>query len=325
MRSQAILSARTDMLRGLANGEVRLAYQPQIDLATGAITGFEAVVRWDHPQLGLMIPGLFLGLVAREGLSGLMTRTLLSQAGEVVADWRGRGFPVTVGLNLARADLTDPTLAADAPATLRAIGASPEWLVLEAGEEALASCGEPGFATLEALRVAGFQIALDARGPPAIALDTRGRSLFCQLKCGGTTLLRVARRLQLMDASLFARRIAAARAAGLPLIAVGAETEGVVSLLRSFGFDQVQGNAFSPPVPAADALALLLGHPVTANPILPLPFVPLPRPGASAPSLPPGGRGTGLRLRGVEIVGPPEDRRIAEPEVPADDRLSVWG
>jgi diguanylate cyclase len=322
MLSPAIQSARTDLLHGLGTGAVRLAYQPQIEIESGAVCGFEAVVRWDHPQLGTLAPGLFLGLAAREGVLGLMSRTLLAQAAGTVAGWRAEGFPVTVSLNLGASDLTDTTFAADALAAVRGAAARPDWLVLEAGEEALASRGEAGLAGLEELRMAGFQVALDAKGPPAIALDTRSRALFAQLKCGGTTMLRVARRLLALDASLFARRIETAKAAGLTVVAVGAESEGAVALFRSFGFDLVQGNAFSPPVPADDALALLRGHPVSERPADPLPYVPLSRLRAPEPAVP---VRRGLRLTGVEVLEPPAEARIGEPAVPADDWRAVWG
>lgn len=323
MQPAAIQSARSDLLRGLAQGEVRLAFQPQIEIATGSITGFEAVARWDHPEFGLLTPGLFLGLAAREGLSGLLTRTLLAQAAAQVLRWREAGWPVMVALNLGPSDLVDPTFPADAVAAVREAAARADWLVLEAGEEALAAAGDAGFNTLELLRLAGFQVALDAKGPPAIALDGRGRALFCQLKCGGTTMLRVARRLQALDASPFARRIGAARAAGLSVVAVGAETEGAMVLFRSFGFDLVQGNAFSPPVAAMDAQLLLQGFPVRATPPRPQPYVPTPA--VSAPAAPATPAPRSLRLSGVEIVEPePPDHRD-QPGERASDTLSYWG
>lgn len=322
MQPAAIQSARSDLLRGLAQGEVRLAFQPQIEIATGAIIGFEAVARWDHPEFGLLTPGLFLGLAAREGLSGLMTRTLLAQAAAQVLRWREAGWPVVVALNLGPSDLVDPTFPADAVAAVREAAARPDWLVLEAGEEALAAAGDSGFNTLELLRLAGFQVALDAKGPPAIALDGRGRALFCQLKCGGTTMLRVARRLQALDASPFARRIEAARAAGLSVVAVGAETEGAMALFRSFGFDLVQGNAFSPPVAAPDAQLLLQGFPVSEPAAKPAPYVPPPAPAKPASTTP---ARRSLRLSGVEIVEPDPPGPGDHSDGRAPDTLSYWG
>jgi hypothetical protein len=94
----------------------------------------------------------------------------------------------------------------------------------------------------------GFKIALDAKGPPSVALDKRARALFCQLKCGGTTMLAVASKLHSVGASGFMQRLDAARAAKLPVVAVGAESQAAMSLCAELGFDRLQGKIISMPV-----------------------------------------------------------------------------
>lgn len=244
----AILLARSELLQALAEGHVRLAYQPQIDLATGALLAFEAVARWDHHELGELPPGLFLGLAAREGLLGVLSRTLVGEAARAAACWRGLGYDVDVAVNLAASDITDPSFAGDVAAIIARSGARPDWLVLEAGEEGLTFAGEAGFAGLERLAERGMKIALDAKGPPTVALDKRARALFCQLKSGGAAMVNVVRRLQRSDGSQFVRRLDAARAAGLPIVAVGAETEEALARFADLGFTRAQGNLISPAV-----------------------------------------------------------------------------
>jgi EAL domain-containing protein (putative c-di-GMP-specific phosphodiesterase class I) len=248
MASESVSFARAELLKGLAEGGIRLAFQPQIDLGTQQIVGFEGVARWHHEKLGVLTPGLFLGLAGREGLLSVISRTLVADAAKAVCSWRARGYRVDVGLNLSASDMTDPGFGADILSAVRAQGALPHWIVLEASEEALAYAGEAAFAGLEVLAGLGFKIALDAKGPPIIALDRRARALFCQLKCGGTTMLSVANQLHSVGASGFMRRLDAARAADLPVVAVGAESQAAMDLCQSMGFTRLQGKIISMPV-----------------------------------------------------------------------------
>jgi EAL domain-containing protein (putative c-di-GMP-specific phosphodiesterase class I) len=257
MPAESVSFARTELLKGLSEGGIRLAFQPQIDLRTQQIVGFEGVARWYHERLGVLTPGLFLGLAAREGLLGDISRILVGDAAKAVCAWRARGHCVVVGINLSASDMTDPTFGTDILTIVRSKGALPHWLVLEASEEALAFAGEDGFAGLEILAGMGFKIALDAKGPPTISLDKRARALFCQLKCGGTTMLSVASKLHGVGASGFMRRLDAARAADLPVVAVGAETHEAMDLCQRLGFTRLQGKIISMPVSAERCTQLL--------------------------------------------------------------------
>jgi EAL domain-containing protein (putative c-di-GMP-specific phosphodiesterase class I) len=248
MSADSVSLARAQLLRAVETGAIRLAFQPQIDLHTQKIVSFEGVARWHHDELGVLTPGLFLGLAAREGLLSVISRTLMADAARAVASWRARGFGVQVSVNLSVSDITDPDFGHDIAAIVAGFGALPHWIVLEASEEGLAFAGERGYAGLESLARLGFKIALDAKGPPIVALDKRGRALFCQLKCGGTTMLSVASQLHSMGASSFMRRLDAARNAGLPVVAVGAEVKDSLDLYKNLGFTRLQGKIISMPV-----------------------------------------------------------------------------
>jgi EAL domain-containing protein (putative c-di-GMP-specific phosphodiesterase class I) len=240
--------ARAELLKGLSTGSIRLAFQPQVDLVTQKIVAFEGVARWHHDKLGVMTPGLFLGLAAREGLLSTISRALVADAAKAVCSWRARGHRVDVAINLSAGDMTDPEFGRDILVAVREHGALPHWIILEASEEALAFAGEAALAGLEALAGLGFKIALDAKGPPTIALDKRARALFCQLKCGGNTMLSVASQLHSVGASSFMRRLDAARAADLPVVAVGAESQDAMDLCLQLGFTRLQGKIISMPV-----------------------------------------------------------------------------
>jgi EAL domain-containing protein (putative c-di-GMP-specific phosphodiesterase class I) len=248
MSTASVSSAHAELLHAVETGAIRLAFQPQIDLTSQQIVGFEGVARWHHEKLGVLTPGLFLGLAAREGLLSAISRALIADAAKAVCSWRARGHRVDIGVNLSSRDMTDPSFGPDILEAVRAQGALPHWIILEASEEALAFAGEPAFAGLEALKRLGFKIALDAKGPPSVALDKRARALFCQLKCGGSTMLAVASKLHSVGASGFMQRLEAARAANLPIVAVGAESQAAMSQCADLGFDRLQGKVISMPV-----------------------------------------------------------------------------
>lgn len=262
MTAHAVVLARTELENSLKARHFHLAFQAQFDLKTGAIVGFEGVARWHHPSLGEIGPGLFLGLMAREGLRDELNRQLLKQAAEAVVVWASINPALSVSINVAVEDTLNPDFAGEAAAIVVAAGARPWQVVIEAPEDGLALCAEGGFEALERLKARGFRIALDAKGPPAVALDKRARALFAEIKCGGGVMLRVARRLQAADASLFLRRLNAASAAGIPTTAVGAETRDSLDLFRSLGFLRVQGYALHKASSVEDATDLVATTPV---------------------------------------------------------------
>lgn len=291
MVTQVVSLARVELLQSLAAGEIQLAFQPQVDLSTKEIVAFEGVARWHHPKLGILTPGLFFSLAAKEGLIGVMSRTLAAQAARAIYTWRNHGYDVNVAINISMTDVIDPGFARDLTACVVSEGARPEWIVLEIDEEELACTGNQGLACLEILAGYGFKIALDAKGPPSLALDKRARALFCQLKCGGSTMLTVAARLHSVGASAFMRRIQAAQAAGMPVVAVGAESAKAISQCYRIGFTRLQGHFVSPPLSFQAASEMLreqpsglepnfdeIAEPEIATPTLEAPAEPAPEP-----------------------------------------------
>ncbi|OYU53108.1 MAG: hypothetical protein CFE27_03515 [Alphaproteobacteria bacterium PA1] len=261
MVSQVVSLARVELLSSLAAGEIQLAFQPQVDLSTKEIVAFEGVARWHHPKLGILSPGLFFSLAAKEGLIGVMSRTLAAQAARAVYTWRNHGHAIDVAINISMTDVLDPSFGRDLTACVLSEGARPEWIILEIDEEELTCIGSQGFACLEILAGFGFKIALDAKGPPSLALDKRARALFCQLKCGGSTMLTVASRLHSVGASAFMRRIQAAQAADIPVVAVGAETAKAIRQCNQIGFTRLQGHFVSPPLSFQAASEMLREQP----------------------------------------------------------------
>ncbi len=261
MVTQVVSLARVELLQSLAAGEIQLAFQPQVELSTKKIVAFEGVARWHHPKLGILSPGLFFSLAAKEGLIGVMSRTLAAQAARAIYTWRNHGYGIDVAINISMTDVLDPGFARDLADCVASEGAKAEWIVLEIDEEELTCTGNQGLACLEILAGFGFKIALDAKGPPSLALDKRARALFCQLKCGGSTMLTVASRLHSVGASAFMRRIQAAQGAGMPVVAVGAESSKAIRQCYQIGFTRLQGHFVSPPLSFQSASQMLLEQP----------------------------------------------------------------
>lgn len=261
MVSQVVSLARVELLQSLAAGEIQLAFQPQVDLTSREIVAFEGVARWHHPKLGQLSPGLFFSLAAKEGLLGVMSRTLAAQAARAVYTWRNQGYAIDVAINISLTDVMDPSFGRDLTDSVVSESARPDWIILEIDEEELACTGNQGLACLEILAGLGFKIALDAKGPPSLALDKRARALFCQLKCGGSTMLTVASRLHKVGASAFMRRIQAAQAANMPVVAVGAESAKAIRQCYQIGFTRLQGHFVSPPLTFQAATDILREQP----------------------------------------------------------------
>jgi len=261
MVTQVVSLARVELLQSLAAGEIKLAFQPQVELATKKIVAFEGVARWHHPKLGILSPGLFFSLAAKEGLIGVMSRTLAAQAARAIYTWRNHGYDIDVAINISMTDVMDPGFARDLADCVASEGAKAEWIVLEIDEEELTCTGNQGLACLEILAGFGFKIALDAKGPPSLALDKRARALFCQLKCGGSTMLTVASRLHSVGASAFMRRIQAAQGAEMPVVAVGAESAKAIRQCYQIGFTRLQGHFVSLPLSFQSASQMLLEQP----------------------------------------------------------------
>ncbi len=266
MVTQVVSLARVELLQSLAAGEIHLAFQPQVELSTKKIVAFEGVARWHHPKLGILSPGLFFSLAAKEGLIGVISRTLAAQAARAIYTWRNLGHAIDVAINISMSDVMDPGFARDLADCVASEGAKAEWIVLEIDEEELTCTGNQGLTCLEILAGFGFKIALDAKGPPSLALDKRARALFCQLKCGGSTMLTVASRLHSVGASAFMRRIQAAQGAGMPVVAVGAESAKAIRQCYQIGFTRLQGHFVSLPLSFQSASQMLLEQPSRLEP-----------------------------------------------------------
>jgi diguanylate cyclase len=235
--------------RAIRSGELVLHYQPQVSLRTGSVVGVEALVRWQHPEAGLMAPSGFLALAESGGLMPMFTRAVLQKAIQQGAIWHAQGTPVTVAVNLSVTNLLDPQfpdqvigLLADARLPGRA-------LELELTEDLFMADPPRARAAVRALLEAGVSLVIDDYGTGYSSLgylrdlrDIRGLKLDRSFVTN-------------MDADHRAEAIVEstvnlAHSLGMAVVAEGVETAVVRDRLAAFGCELAQGFLFSAAVPA---------------------------------------------------------------------------
>jgi EAL domain-containing protein (putative c-di-GMP-specific phosphodiesterase class I) len=250
----------TEELRtALHNDQLVLHYQPKLTLATGRIDGVEALVRWRHPQRGLVYPDQFLSIAEAAGLMPALTTVVLDQALRQCATWRAAGIELSVAVNLSASDFLDAELPSLVHALLANLELPPSALHLEITETVLLNDGERSVAVLEGLSRSGLRVAIDDYGTGYSSLAYLANLAVHDLKLDRSFI-------QAMDGdSLAAHRaacivsstIALARGLGLGFIAEGVETATSLAFLTELGCETIQGYYLSRPLPAAELTAWL--------------------------------------------------------------------
>jgi diguanylate cyclase (GGDEF)-like protein len=235
-------------LRGAIDaGQLVLHYQPKADLATGEVRGVEALVRWEHPERGLLAPMEFLPLVEQSGLTRSLTAFVVDHALEEIGRQRGAGFDLSVAVNLGPADLLDLGLPGEIARLLRERDAEPRDLRLEVSEELVMADPERTVSVLAALREVGVGAALDDFGAGHASLGHLKQLTLDELKIDRSFVI------ELLDddrnAAIVRTSIDLARRLGLRVVAEGVESLEVWRRLAEWQCDEAQGFYLSRPLP----------------------------------------------------------------------------
>jgi len=248
------LSVEAELRRAVDREELELHYQPIVDLADGGLAAFEALVRWRHPQRGLLGPDQFIDVAERTGLVRPMGAWIIEHACHQAARWRDLAPAVRLSANLSPRQIT-PDLQATIVAALRAAQLPPELLTLEITESLLMAGDEPA-EVLDALRSTGARVALDDFGTGYSSLGYVRQFPFDVLKLDRAFVSGVEGSAR--SAAIVRAVIDMAAALGVPVVAEGIELAEQAKLLQRLGCALGQGYLFSRPLPADEATELIL-------------------------------------------------------------------
>ncbi|HTT86816.1 MAG TPA: EAL domain-containing protein, partial [Acidimicrobiales bacterium] len=220
-----------DLRRAVVEDQLVLHYQPQLDLHTGRVSAVEALVRWEHPRLGLIPPLTFLPLAQESGLMPSVTRFVLRRALEQCAQWRRPGREVSISVNVSAPDLLEPRFTALVAELLEGTGLPAEALVLELTETSVISEFERVRTVIEELRHAGVIVSTDDFGAGFTSLAYLSKLAVGELKLDRSFIAALATRDDTRDFELVRSTIDLGHALGLRVVAEGIEDGNTLELL----------------------------------------------------------------------------------------------
>jgi diguanylate cyclase len=232
----------------LDDDQLVLHYQPKLDLASGVVSGVEALVRWQHPTRGLLYPDTFLPLAEQSGLMRRLTLTVLQIALHQADAWRRQGRRLSVAVNLSASNLLDAQLPGQVERLLRSLDLPAHLLELEITETVLMADPVRAHQTLHRLRALGVRIAVDDYGTGWSSLSYLHDLPVDELKLDRSFVMRSA--TDPRSAAIVTSTIGLAHALDLRIVAEGVETAEVLAQLTAAGCDVAQGYHLSRPQPA---------------------------------------------------------------------------
>ncbi len=255
--TQDKVKLESDLHTALALNQLELHFQPKIETASGAIYGAEALVRWRHPERGLIPPGEFIPLAEACGLIDQIGAWVVREACGQARAWQLQGLPsLRVAVNLSALQFRSGNLQQMLAEALAAAELEPRFLEVEITESALMSDPEESVKILEQLSRMGVVVSVDDFGTGYSSMAYLRRFPIDKLKIDRTFIGELISRAD--DASIVRAIVSLAHNLRLKVVAEGVETSEQLELLRSLGCDQYQGFCFSPAVPAAQFAALLV-------------------------------------------------------------------
>jgi len=239
----------TDLKRAIEHGQMTVYYQPQISLTSKEITGVEALVRWQHPELGLLPPKQFLFVAEQAGLLNDIGEMVLNIACKQMVKWKQMGIPIgTVAVNVSGSQIHQTDLVNIVSETLQQTGCNKEWLELEITEDFIIKKSRQAITTLQQLRDLGISLAIDDFGTGYSSLSYLKQLPINKLKIDRSFVKDINNDME--DASLVQAIIAMGKSLNLKLIAEGVENGSHEIFLSAHGCEYAQGYYYSKPVSA---------------------------------------------------------------------------
>ncbi len=237
-----------DLRRALAEGQLHLLYQPKVHAPSGEITGAEALMRWNHPQRGLVAPTVFIPIAERFGLIGAIGNWLIDEACRQAGQWRDEGLRMRVAINLSAHQLRHADLADRIDAALKRHRINPQLLTCEITESVAMEDASNAIRMVEKLGAMGVNISIDDFGTGYSSLAYLRKLRAGELKIDRSFVMD-------LETSADARAVVdavvkLAQALGLKVVAEGVETEAQHEILRALGCHELQGFLFARPMSA---------------------------------------------------------------------------
>jgi EAL domain-containing protein (putative c-di-GMP-specific phosphodiesterase class I)/ActR/RegA family two-component response regulator len=256
-RRPAPIVPRSELEHGIANEQLVLHYQPQLNLHTCQLEGAEALVRWQHPERGLLTPDAFISLAESSGLIAPLTEWVVREAIRQAASWRRSGLDIGVSINLSAQTLRELDLPDRIAGTTAAAGLNPSRITLEITESGMTDDLDSLLDITTRLRLKGFLLAIDDFGTGFSSLTQLRRLPFTELKLDRTFVSGAATDGD--SRSLLESSVNLAKRLQLKTVAEGIETEEEWNLLVWMGVDLGQGYYMARPMPADKILPWYTG------------------------------------------------------------------
>ncbi len=266
VRAQQRMSMENSLRRALDQDEFRLYYQPKASLNSGVTTGVEALLRWQHPELGLVPPGDFVPLLEETGLIVPVGEWVFHTACAQIKAWEAAGIqPVPVAINLSSRQFLSGGLGGFVRRLLDEYSVDPQYIELEITESALMANTEDAVRTLQYLESIGVWIAVDDFGTGYSSLSYLRRFPLGALKIDGSFVREIVSNAG--DAAIVRAIISMANSLGLKVVAEGVETEAQMSFLAANNCDEIQGYLLSQPLTAVQCDDWLRGKLRLSHPL----------------------------------------------------------
>jgi diguanylate cyclase (GGDEF)-like protein len=253
--SQERLSLEAGLRHALERGEIEIFYQPKIDFGDGRVTGVEALIRWRHPTLGLLLPDKFIALAEETGAIIPIGYWTLRRVCERTRRWHDQGMPLSMAVNLSASQFHQPELVTELASILKSTGVPPHSLELEITESMVMKDPERAVGVMEALRAMGVRISLDDFGTGHSSLGYLKRFPINQLKVDRTFVRDLPHNGD--DVAITRAVIAMAHSLKMSVVAEGVEHQNQFDLLRAEGCDEFQGYYCKPPLEEPELMRFL--------------------------------------------------------------------
>ncbi len=255
-RAKRALAMATELRRALEQGWFVVHYQPQVDTASGTVTGVEALIRMQHPQQGLIQPNEFIAIAEETGMIVPIGTWVMGEACRQLRVWQQAGHRLTMAVNLSPLQFTDPHLFTTIAEVIAAADVDPHDIELEFTESAITRNIKTTLGVMRRLKEMGVGLSIDDFGTGYSSLNYLKQFPIDRIKIDQSFVRNLT--TDPSDASIVQAIVAMSRALGVTTVAEGVETESQAGYLRSLHCDNLQGFFLGHPAPAAE-IELLLG------------------------------------------------------------------